>query len=247
MESSEQEQRLAAVLVAAGRGARFGGDTPKQFAMLEGRPLYAYAAAELCRSPLVHSLVIVVPEERVERVRAEIGSLGLASTPVRVVAGGASRRESVACGLEAAADATHVLVHDAVRPFLTQRLIRDAVAAVHRHGAATVALPVSDTLMRGEAATEHAATTLDRDGVWAVQTPQVFERTLLLEAHAHAHRQALEATDDGSLVLALGRRLDLVRGNWWNLKVTHADDLRRAACILKMRSLLDEDGGPCSE
>lgn len=247
MESrSLQSQRLAAVLVAAGRGDRFGGATPKQFAVLEGQPLYWLAAAELVRSPLVHELVVVVPDGWTDRIRRQLSLERLSEKPTRVVVGGTSRRESVWRGLETIESATHVLVHDAARPFLTQRLIRDAVAAVHHHGAATVALPVSDTLMRGEAAEDHAATTVNRDGVWAVQTPQVFERALLERAHENARVHGLDATDDGSLVLALGRRLDLVPGNWWNIKVTHAEDLRRAACILKMRSLLEE-GETCSE
>lgn len=241
------EQRLAGLLVAAGRGARFGTEQPKQFQVLEGRMLFEYAAETLHDSPLVHGLVVVVPPGWQDRVRARLAAAGLATKLVAVVAGGDQRRESVRCGLAALDGFTHVLVHDAARPFLTPRLIRDTVAAVHRHGAATAALRVSDTLMQSHGDADEAAATLQRDGVWAVQTPQVFDLAVLRAAHERAAAAGADATDDGSLVLGLGRRLELVPGNWWNIKVTRREDLRRAQCILKMRRILSEEAGECSE
>ena len=251
-ESSAQAggQRLVGLLVAGGRGERCGTGEPKQFRVLDGRMLLEYAAEALHDSPLVHGVAIVVPAGWQDRVRSRLAAAGLADKLVALVAGGEVRRESVWRGLQALDGFTHVLIHDAARPFLTQRLIRDAVAAVHRHGAATVALQVSDTLMRGEVAEESAVTALDRRGVWAVQTPQVFELGLIRAAHERAREQGRDATDDGSLVLDLGREVDLVPGNWWNIKVTREEDLRRAHCILKMRKLLLEEGeedGACSE
>lgn len=240
-------QSLVGILVAAGRSDRFGGGTPKQFVHLEGRSLFEYGLEALHQSALVHAIVIVVPAGWEERARGQAAAAGIAAKVTAVVAGGATRQESVWRGMEAAPGHTHVLIHDAARPFLTQRLIRDAVAAVHEHGAATVGLPVSDTLMRAQALEERAAATLARDRIWAVQTPQVFERALLRAAHEHARAHGTEATDDGGLILGLGHPLDFVLGNWWNLKVTTPDDLHRAQCILKMRSLLFEEGGGCSE
>lgn len=233
--------------MAAGRGGRFGGDAPKQFQLLEGRRLIEYALEALHESALVHAIVVVVPAGWEDRAREGAAAAGLAAKITAVIAGGATRQESVWLGMEAAPGHSHVLVHDAARPFLTQRLIRDAVAAVHEHGAATVALPVSDTLMRAQALEERAAATLTRDRIWAVQTPQVFERELLRAAHEHARAHGTEATDDGGLILGLGRKLDFVQGNWWNLKVTTAEDLHRAQCILKMRDLLFEEGSGCFE
>ncbi len=240
-------QSLAGILMAAGRGDRFGGEIPKQFQRLEGRMLLEYALEALHDSALVHTIVVVVPAGWEGRARECAAAAGIASKITAVIAGGPTRQDSVWLGMEATTGHSHVLVHDAARPFLTQRLIRDAVAAVHEHGAATVALPVSDTLMRAQALEERAEATLARDRIWAVQTPQVFERELLRSAHEHARAHGTEATDDGGLVLGLGRRLDFVPGNWWNLKVTTIDDLHRARCILKMRDLLSEEGGGCSE
>jgi 2-C-methyl-D-erythritol 4-phosphate cytidylyltransferase len=240
-------QSLLGILVAAGHGERFGGDVPKQFQLLEGRMLVEYSLAALHASVLVHDVVVVVPAGWETRLRDRAAASGIAEKLLAVVEGGASRQESVWRGMQAATGHSHFLVHDAARPFLTARLIRDAVAAVHEHGAATVALPVSDTLMRAQALEERAAATLARDRIWAVQTPQVFAAEVLRAAHEQAREQATEATDDGGLVLALGRRLDFVPGNWWNLKVTTPEDLHRARCILKMRALLSEEGGGCFE
>ena len=240
-------EKLAGLLVAGGRGERFGSEEPKQFQLLEGRMLLEYAAEALHDSPLVHGIAVVVPAGWESRLRSRLAGAGLADKLVAILAGGETRRESVWLGLQALAGFTHVLVHDAARPFLTQSLIRDTVASVHRHGAATTALPVSDTLMRGGVEEESASTTVNREGIWAVQTPQVFEMKLLLEAHERARGLGRDATDDGGLVLELGYPLDFVRGNWWNIKVTRAEDLHRARCILKMRKILEEEDGECTE
>jgi 2-C-methyl-D-erythritol 4-phosphate cytidylyltransferase len=237
--------RVVGLLVAGGRGVRFGAGSPKQFLSLGGRPLYEHAARALHESPVVEALYVVVPSGREESVRAELASARIARKLRAVVPGGATRQESVWHGLEAIEACTHVLVHDAARPFLTEKLIQDVVAASERHGAATAALPVSDTLFRAEAgeraaepSTARAVTPIARDGVWQVQTPQVFAVELLREAHRHARGRDNDATDDGTLVLELGRRLELVRGSWWNIKVTRPEDLRRAEAILAIRDAL---------
>ncbi|MFQ5601084.1 MAG: 2-C-methyl-D-erythritol 4-phosphate cytidylyltransferase [Candidatus Krumholzibacteriia bacterium] len=237
-------QRLAALLVAGGRGERMGGTTPKQFRLLEGRMLLMYALEALAESPLVHGIVVVVPGGWEDRVREELRRERLHERVESIVRGGETRQQSVRRGLHVLAQYTHVLVHDAARPFLTQALIRTTVAAVHRKRAATVAVPVSDTLMRSAAGeqTAEAVHAIDRQGVWAVQTPQAFELALLLEAHEEARRKGLDASDDGTLVLDLGRTVEFVRGTWWNIKVTREEDVQRARCILKMRQLLADEG-----
>jgi 2-C-methyl-D-erythritol 4-phosphate cytidylyltransferase len=140
-----------------------------------------------------------------------------------------------------------VLIHDAARPFVSGEMIRAVVAAVHASGAATLAVPVSDTLMRARqadphdagshhAGEPHAGEVVDRNGMWAIQTPQVFELSLLEQAHRAATDSA-PATDDGSLVLALGIPVRFVPGAWWNLKVTHPEDFDKAQLIAAMRQL----------
>ena len=229
------DTRVAAILVAAGLGKRLGAAEPKQFAELGGRALLTHALRTLSTSVHVVHVVVVLPVGWEERARTLCAAAGLDLVHTTWIAGGATRQESVHRGLQALPDATHVLVHDAARPFLTATHIERTVHAARQHDAATLALPVTDTLLR--AAPEHdgaaqATQHVERRGMWAIQTPQVFERTLLEQAHERARADHAQATDDGTLVLALGRTVVLVEGNWWNLKITTPDDFERARWIL---------------
>ena len=231
--------RVTALLVAGGRGARFGGGEPKQFRLLGDRPLLAHAAGALESSPLVDALVVVVPEGFEAAARAALQAAGPLRKLQAVVPGGATRQESVWQGLKGATGATHVLVHDAARPFLIQRLIRDALAAARRSGACTVATPVGDTLVRGAVGATVVAGMLDRTDAWSVQTPQAFAREVLEAAHVQARLRADVGTDDAGLVHAIGRPVELVRGTWWNLKVTQLEDWARAEILLALRDRLE--------
>jgi 2-C-methyl-D-erythritol 4-phosphate cytidylyltransferase len=237
-------QRLAIVLVAAGRGERIGGDVPKQFREFGGEPLFLHSLRTLQRTQLAGRSIVVVPRGWEDRVRGWLQDAHLDADAV--VAGGATRQESVQRGLQAIrqhADwsCTHVLIHDAARPFVSGDMVRAVAAAVHDTGAATLAVPVSDTLMRarptqGSATASHAGEVVDRGGMWAIQTPQVFELSLLERAHAAAG-SGKQATDDGSLVLALGQQVRFITGAWWNLKLTHPEDFDKAQLIAAMRQL----------
>jgi 2-C-methyl-D-erythritol 4-phosphate cytidylyltransferase/2-C-methyl-D-erythritol 2,4-cyclodiphosphate synthase len=249
-------KRVVALLVAGGQGARFGGAEPKQFVLLGGRPLVAHAAAVLDAAPEIDEWIAVAPAGLEARTRAVLQAADVAHRLRAVVAGGATRQESVWNGLQAAADAEYVLVHDAARPFVTARLVRDTLAAAWRAGAATVALPVADTLLRvdksdvgpsaptGEVVMVVSGARVDRDRLWSVQTPQAFATDVLRAAHERARAVAADAapaaaagaTDDSGLVLALGRDVALVPGSWWNIKITEPEDLRRAEHVLRLQS-----------
>jgi 2-C-methyl-D-erythritol 4-phosphate cytidylyltransferase len=143
-----------------------------------------------------------------------------------VVAGGAERQDSVWLGLHAAGAPEWVLVHDAVRPFITPELVARVLAGAARTGAATCGLPVRDTVKRVQEALVES--TLDRAGLWLVQTPQAFRRELLWEAHDKARRDGYAGTDDAVLVERLGGRVAMVPGLAENLKITTPEDLRAA-------------------
>jgi 2-C-methyl-D-erythritol 4-phosphate cytidylyltransferase len=146
---------------------------------------------------------------------------------VEVVAGGATRQASVRQALQAAPnDVDVVLVHDAVRPFIDRRLIDAVVAAAVTHGAAICALPLTETIKRVRDGV--VETTLDRSGLWAVQTPQGFRIAVLREAHDKAQRDGVIATDDAMLVERLGQPVRVVPGLASNVKITTPADLRRA-------------------
>jgi 2-C-methyl-D-erythritol 4-phosphate cytidylyltransferase/2-C-methyl-D-erythritol 2,4-cyclodiphosphate synthase len=240
-------QRVAGVLVAGGLGTRFGGGEPKQFALLGGVPLLVHAGRVFDAAAAIDGWVAVAPAGLEARTRAILEAGGAAQRLRDVVTGGATRQESVWNGLRAAGGAGIVVVHDAARPFVSARLLAETVAAATAAGAATVATPVSDTLLRvessdvvssaaGEVAVVVSGTRVDRDRLWSVQTPQAFRVEVLRAAHERALADATAgvATDDSQLVLAQGGRVALVPGAWWNLKVTAPEDLARAALLLSV-------------
>ncbi len=221
---------VAAILVAAGRGERAGSDIPKQFLMLEGRPLFIHALAVLAASPRIARTTVVVPHGWEQQAEDMVRAAQLPLHAVKIVAGGARRQDSVSEGLRTLGTEALVLVHDAARPCLSASLVDRTVDASRHCGAATAALPITDTVMR---AATPAPVIVDRTGLWAVQTPQVFEAELLRAAHARARQQGIESSDDGTLVLGLGHELRFVPGDWWNIKVTTPKDMERAGWILR--------------
>jgi 2-C-methyl-D-erythritol 4-phosphate cytidylyltransferase len=202
----------AALVAAAGSGERLGLG-PKAFIEIAGRSLLAWSVAALAEH--VDEMVVAVPPDHVERVAA-------LDPDWRVVAGGATRQATVA-RMAAATEAEVVLVHDAARPFLDAATVVACLAAARDHGACTVAADVVDTIL--DVARD---TIVDRRHLLAVQTPQGFRRTLLLEAHAAAQAAGVEATDDADLVRRLDRPVALVRGGPHLFKITTVADLALA-------------------
>jgi len=219
-------ESVGAIIAAAGRGRRFGeGD--KLFAPLAGRPLIARTlmAFEVCRA--VHTVVLVLAEENLERGCRLVDAAGFDKVTV-ICPGGPRRQDSVRLGLEALPQCRWVVVHDGARPLVTADLIEAGLAAAAESGAAIAAVPLTDTLK--EVADDGLIRrTLDRRNLWAAQTPQVFERELLREAHRQTPG---EATDDAALVEALGRRVKVFPGSARNLKVTTTADLALAQALV---------------
>jgi len=215
-----------AVVPAGGQGVRLGARTPKQYLSLQGVPLLVHTLRALGRARSVGSIVVAVPGDRVESTRALLARHRVARL-MAVVAGGADRQESVWNGLQAAPpDAAWVVVHDAVRPFLAPALVDAVLAAAREMGAATCGMAVRETVKRAREG--RVESTLDRQGLWLVQTPQAFRRALLWEAHEKARRDGYLGTDDAALVERLGAPVAMVPGSAKNLKITTRDDLRVA-------------------
>jgi 2-C-methyl-D-erythritol 4-phosphate cytidylyltransferase len=220
-----------AVVVAAGRGARMGSATPKQFLPLAGRPLLCHTLDALLAHPAVAGAVVAIPHGWRERVVGEVVAHLTAKKPVRLVSGGRTRAESVSRGLaRTPAAAEVVLVHDGARPRIALALIDRLLAAVARHGAAIPALPATDTL-KERTAGGLVKRTLDRDRIVCVQTPQAFRRELLARAYARGGAIA-RATDCASVVERLGAKVAIVPGERENLKVTDPLDLVIATRLL---------------
>jgi 2-C-methyl-D-erythritol 4-phosphate cytidylyltransferase len=222
------ESGVWAVLVAAGRGERFGGDRPKAFAKLRDRPLLAESLERLDRSDWIDSIVIVAPPEWEEPsvlVAEEIAADKVHSA----VTGGATRADSVRAGLEdVPEDVAVVLVHDAARPILPDEVVERVVTGLEEgwDGVAP-GLRIADTVKR--VAAEAVVETVDRTGLVAVQTPQAFFAPTLRRAHASRG----DATDCAGLVEAAGGRVRIVEGDPRLLKVTTLDDLDLAEALLR--------------
>lgn len=209
--------RIAALLLAAGTGTRFGAAVPKQFCSLLGKPVLRHAAEALLAEGLVGRLL---PVGEAAPIIAALS--GLPHDPP--VPGGATRQASVRAGLEAlAADPPDVvLIHDGARPLVPRGTIPALLAALQRHPGAIPALPVADTLKRGEAGA--IAATIPRAGLFRAQTPQAFRFGAILAVHRAA---TAEATDDAGLLEAAGLPVALVDGSERNLKITRPEDLPR--------------------
>lgn len=224
----------AVVIVAAGRGERFGTGVPKQFTILADRPLLAWSVAAFTGRPDVDTVVVVTNAEFIAEAHALVGD------GVRVVAGGATRADSVRCGLAALADLTDeatVLVHDAARPLVSDHEIAAVLDALTHHDAVTVAVPSSDTILEVEGAVVTAIPARDR--LWRAQTPQGFRLGVLRGAHdAAAADASFVPTDDCGVVATYGTdvAIAVVAGTERNLKVTHPGDLAVA------ERLIDETG-----
>jgi len=212
-----------------------GSATPKQFLILGGLPLLVYSLRTLEASETVSSIVLATPQADLDYCTRDIVERYGFKKVRHIVAGGAERQDSVRLGLAAVgSEADIVLVHDAVRPFLTPDMIAQVVAAAVKHGAAIVAIPMRDTVKR-VGADGLIEETVDRKPLWLAQTPQAFKRALLEEAHEKAMRNGLRATDDAQLVERLGHRVAIVEGSTENIKVTRPEDLMIGEAILASR------------
>ncbi len=213
----------AAIIVAAGRGTRAGGEIPKQWQSLAGQPVLAHTLAAFAG---MRRVLVIHPDDR---ARAE--ALG---TDALLVAGGNSRAQSVRNALEAleGAGITRVLIHDGARPLVTPDLIARLDRALEDGPAAAPALAVTDALWRG--ADGEVAGTQNRDGLWRAQTPQAFNFDAILAAH-RAHPG--DAADDVEVARAAGLPVRIVEGSEDNLKLTFPGDFARAETILKGRRM----------
>ena len=210
--------RIAALIVAAGVGARSGSATPKQFAVVAGKPMIAHSHAALAGYPMIERVLTVIGPGQEAALAAALGDVPHAT-------GGATRRMSVLAGLEAlAVDAPElVLIHDAARPFLPHAVIERLLAALERHPGAVPALPVADTLARGD---RDLGEVVPRDGLHRIQTPQAFVFIDILAAHRAW--QGEEPTDDAQMLRAAGKTVALVEGDMMLEKITHPADFAAA-------------------
>jgi 2-C-methyl-D-erythritol 4-phosphate cytidylyltransferase len=231
---------FAAIITAAGKSTRFGDrNYKKPFAMLGGRAVWLHSVDRFQNHRDVkQTIVTVAPEDR-EDFDRKFGA-NVAIMGVDVVEGGEHRSDSIQRALERVkSDIDFVAVHDAARPCIADKWIEQVFEAAERTGAAILAAPVAETLKRIDNK-KLITETVDRASLWTAQTPQVFRRSLLIEAYAKRGRDA--ATDDAQLVERLGHAVTVVACSAMNLKITTRDDLKLAEQVLKVLPKPKPDG-----
>jgi len=222
-----------AIVVAAGKGTRLGGDRPKQFLELAGVPIIVHTLRQFERCREISEVVTVLPAEETAGFESAVNRFNLQKVK-RVIAGGATRAQSVRRGLESIADANIIAIHDGVRPFVTPDEIDRVVQAAEQNEAAILTAPVSDTIKRIEA--NRIVETLPRAELRRALTPQCFRFALIKRAYQDL--DALEAegrdvTDDSLLIERLGIEVVSVEGSARNIKITTQEDLALGEAIMK--------------
>jgi len=221
------------VIPAAGKGERLGTDVPKAVIELGGVPMVVRTLRLFEPFGLLGRTVVVAPPDFTEAVQTAVSSYFPDCAGIDVTRGGAHRQESVFNGLHALPNDTHlVVIHDCARPFTAAKIIRCCIEDACKYGAAIAAVPTVDTIVGvGPAGT--VAGTYIRSELWAVQTPQVFDYRLILDAHERAREEGFLATDDTALVMRTGHDVRVVTGDYDNIKVTIPRDLELAGQIIR--------------
>jgi len=228
---------ITAILPAAGLGTRMGAETPKQFLELDGVPIVILSLRRIAACPLITDIIVATRADNVERLEARIREEKFRQ-PVRVIKGGDLRQDSVAQALKLIGDETElVVVHDAVRPFVTVEQITRVIEEARRCKAAILGVPAMDTVKEVKRASlpEDVAlitATVPRERIVLAQTPQVFETRLLKEAFAQAEGDGLSASDEAGLVERIGHDVYVVQGSERNIKITKPADMELARFYL---------------
>jgi 2-C-methyl-D-erythritol 4-phosphate cytidylyltransferase len=227
-----------AILPAAGFGTRMGGESPKQYRLLDGVPVLLFTLRRLAACSAITEFLVATRADEVSPVAARLAGEHL-GRPLRVVSGGDTRQESVANALaQAPQDAELILVHDAVRPMVTREQVERVIAEARVRRAAILGIPAMDTVkevkrasLPGDVALITA--TIPRERVVLAQTPQVFDAALLREAFARAAADGFTGSDEAGLVERLGHDVFVVLGSERNLKITRPGDLELAEFYLR--------------
>lgn len=229
-----QKAKCTAIVLAAGQGKRMGTKVQKQYLEIQGKPVLYYSLKAFQESDLIDEIILVVGEGQKEYCKKEIVDKYSVQKVKRIVQGGSERYYSVWNGLQAIVDEGYVFIHDGARPFINDAILNRAYESVMQHNACVVGMPVKDTIKIADA-DGFAKETPNRSMVWAVQTPQVFEVSLIKEAYAKLMRQRETAVTDDAMVAEqmLGIKVKLVEGSYENIKITTPEDLFVAESFLK--------------
>jgi len=221
-----------AIIVSAGKGVRMNRSTPKQYLLLQGRPVLCHTIIAFDSCPEVDNIILVVPENDIQFCREQLLSELNLRTPVNVLAGGKRRQDSVFNGILSIDDRGGIVViHDSVRPLVSSDMISRCIRKARTSGACILGVPLRDTLKAVDG-NSVIKKTIPRESLWLAQTPQAFHYQLIRDAHEAAAKQGFEATDDAALLEWMGLPVSILGSTADNLKITTNEDLVLANIIL---------------
>ncbi len=242
-----KKKRCTAIVLAAGSGSRMKSNVAKQYMLLNGKPLIWYALRAIEDSEIIDDCILVTGAEDIAYVQKEIVEKYGFHKVDTITAGGAERYLSVGNALDVIADEDikvpnqdgYIFIHDGARPFLTEEILQSTYEAVKKYHACVAAMPVKDTVKIADGA-GYAASTPERKLVWSIQTPQVFDTELILQAYGKLRehqteldRKGMMVTDDASVVeLFTDQKVKLVEGSYKNIKITTPEDIKIAEAFL---------------
>jgi 2-C-methyl-D-erythritol 4-phosphate cytidylyltransferase len=225
--------KTVAIIPAAGSSKRMQNNISKQYLLLDGIPVLAHTLGIFQRSSEIDEIFLIVPKRDIEFAHNGLAERYGISKVSKILAGGKERQDSVRNGIDAlGSDHDIVVIHDGVRPFISEELVHSAILEASRVRAVTVGVPVKDTV---KSIDRHGIVveTLNRNHLWLTQTPQAFKREIIRKAYEAAYRDNFYGTDDASLVERMGVKVTMIRGSYDNIKITTKDDVMLAEILTK--------------
>lgn len=224
---------VSVVITAAGKGTRMGMRLNKQYIDILGKPVLVRTIAAFESCDKIDEIIVTVNEADIDYCKSSIiGKYGFKKVKA-IVAGADTRQRSVYNGLKhVSKNCEIVLIHDGARPFVDAICIEKCISEARLNGAVCAAVPVKDTIKQTDA-DGFVEKTVDRSNLWSIQTPQAFEYVLIMQAHESAERDGFTGTDDAMLAERLGRKVKLVMGSYYNIKITTREDLAIAEAICR--------------
>ncbi|MEF9959834.1 MAG: 2-C-methyl-D-erythritol 4-phosphate cytidylyltransferase [Niameybacter sp.] len=224
--------KIAAVIVAGGSGSRMGTKIKKQYLKLKGKEILVHTVERFSTMAQVDEIIVVTGQEDIEYVTELLKETYQIEKVKCVLAGGKERQDSCYNGIKGVSkDIEYILIHDGARPLISEQTIRSSIEKVKEYKACIVAVPVKDTIKQVDE-TGKVIHTPKRETLWSIQTPQVFEKNLIIEAYEKAKQNQVIATDDSMIVEAFGENVYIVQGEYTNIKITTPEDLLLAERLI---------------
>ncbi len=218
--------KVTAIIVAAGLGTRFDPNLPKQFHFLDKKPILLHCLEKFQNCEKINEIIVVTAENQIQTCR-DLITVNKTDKVTQIIQGGKTRQDSVFCGLSVIKQCDIVLIHDGVRPFITEEDINEVILATQQYNACIPGVKVKETIKQCDSF-DKVINTLDRESLRIIQTPQGFKYDLILAAYKNARDKNVNATDDAALVELMGIDVKIIPGSYKNIKITTKEDLNNS-------------------